>query len=220
MLKPHLRQADALVEVGDWAGAEAAYRHALALRPFHPATRNNLGRLYMQLGRFKEAETQFRELLEVSPDIVQARLNWASIMRRDGRWLGAERLYREALTYGDTRGEVEKKLGFIALQFRGDAGEAVRLYRAGIARQPEANSWTALGVALRRLPSDKEAEIAYAEALQLEPNHADAWFNLGNLYRDTERLEMARQAYARVVELADEALAQRARNELHLLTPQ
>ncbi len=220
MLKPHLRQADALVEVGDWAGAEAAYRHALVLRPFHPATRNNLGRLYMQLGRFKEAETQFRELLEVSPDIVQARLNWASIMLRDGRWQGAERLYREALTYGDTRGEVEKKLGFIALQFRGDAEEAVRLYRAGIARQPEAISWTALGVALRRLPSDKEAEIAYAQALQLEPNHADAWFNLGNLYRDTERLEMARQAYARVVELADEALAQRARNELHLLTPQ
>ncbi len=45
MLRPHLRLADALLrERGEaaFAAAEASYLRAIALRPHHPASRNNL----------------------------------------------------------------------------------------------------------------------------------------------------------------------------------
>ena len=220
MLKPHLRLGDALVDRGQWKGAEEAYLHALGLRPSHPAAGNNLGRLYVRQGRFAEAEAQFHHVLSVSPDVLQARLNLASLQLRTGRWEEAEMAYKEALLRGDSVGEAQKKLGYIALQYRRDPQSAVRYYRKGVLRAPDAGTWTALGVALRALGEYEEAEAAYHSALALDGTSADAWFNLANLYRDTGREERARSAYRRVGDSAVEPLASKALEQLHLLTPQ
>ncbi len=220
MLKPHLRLGDALVGVGAYERAEAAYGRALQLRTQHPAARNNLGLLYMRQGRFDEAEVQFRTLLDVSPDIVQARLNWALLLLRRGAWREAEAAYEEALRYGDTGGDAQKKLGYIALHHRSDSQRAVGFLSAGLALHPDAPTWTALGVALRSGGENGRAEAAYRAALALDGQSADTWFNLANLYRDTDRLDLARDAYRRVAEAAGHTLVQRAVQELQLLTPQ
>ena len=47
MLKPTFDRQDALTEAGRWREAEAAYLRALALRPQHVASGNNLGQLYI-----------------------------------------------------------------------------------------------------------------------------------------------------------------------------
>ena len=220
MLKSHLRLGDALAERSQWQHAEKAYLHALSLRPYHPASRNNLGRLYMRQGRFSEAESQFRLVLANAPNVVHARLNLASVLLRTGRWKEAETVYKEALLLGDTLGEAQKKLGYIALQYRKDLQSAVRYYREGLFHAPEAVTWTALGVALRALGQYDVAEDAYQSALTLNAANPEAWFNLANLYRDTERVEQARKAYRRVSDLAGETLASKALEQLHLLTPQ
>jgi tetratricopeptide (TPR) repeat protein len=108
MLKPHLQLGDALLARGENAAAEQAYLRALALRPQHPATRNNLGLLNMRQGRLAEAEAHFRALLATSPDILSARLNLAPLLLRGGEWQQADRHYALALQYGDTEGDAQK----------------------------------------------------------------------------------------------------------------
>ena len=220
MLKPHLRLGDALAEHSQWQHAEEAYLQALSLRPHHPAARNNLGRLYLGQGRLGEAESQFRLVLAGAPNVVHARLNLASLHLRAGRWEEAEAEYKKALSLGNTLGEAQKKLGYIALQHRKDFQSSVYYYREGLLHAPEAVTWTALGVALRALGQYDEAEDAYQSALNLNDANPEAWFNLANLYRDTERVERARKAYKRVGDIAGEPLSSKALEQLNLLTPQ
>ena len=211
MLKPHLRMGDALEKRGRSAEAEAAYLWALSLRAHHPATRNNLGVLYKSQGRLDEAETHFRALLATSPDIVHARLNLADLLLRQGRWREAETECHEALTYADTGGEAQKMLALIALRFRSDSERALKYAAVAVQLAPDAPTWLTRGVALKDLGRMVEAERAYRQALALEPDAPDAWFNLGNLYRDQGRVARARVAYARVAG-RDTPLGARARD--------
>jgi tetratricopeptide (TPR) repeat protein len=219
MLKPHLRWADALSAAGELAAAEKAYLHALHLRPHHPAVRNNLGRLYMQQGRIEEAEIQFRALLEVSADIVPARLNMAALLLRKGAWDEAEKQYLQALQYGDTAGDAQGKLGYIALKYHGDVTGALRYYEQALELRSDASIRVAYGVALRAAGRYEESEAAYKKALVIDVTWADAWYNLANLYRDTGQLRQALDAYKRVVDLAAAPLDKRAIEQIQLLTP-
>jgi tetratricopeptide (TPR) repeat protein len=195
MLRPHLRRADALEKKGQLPDAEKAYLRALALRPQHAATRNNLGVLYKKQHRLPEAEHQFRALLAVSPDIIQARLNLADLLLRQGQWRQAEVELLRALDFADTGGLAQKKLALIALQFAGDA-ERARVYgEQALALAEDAAIWTTQGVALRALGQVAQAEAAYRRALFLEPESIDTWFNLGNLYRDLQQPDKDLQAY-------------------------
>ncbi len=218
MLKPHLRLGDALAAKGDTAAAEQSYLRALALRSHHPAARNNLGLLNLHQGRLAEAEAHFRALLETSPDILPARLNLAALLLRRGDWQQADKHYVIALQYGDTEGDAQKKLGFIALHYKNAPQDAVRYYDAALALRADASTWVARGVALRTLGREVEAEQSYKRALLLAPQSADAWFNLGNLYRDNRRLADARDAYAQAERATQNAvLRDRARAELEQL---
>ena len=125
MLRPHLRLADALVLDEEYEAAEAAYLRAIALRPSHPASRNNLGLFYRNRGRLDEAQSQFGTLLAVSPDNVPARLNLAEIELQHGRWEAADTHYDSALIYDHTKGRAQVRRGQIELRFRGDAGVAL-----------------------------------------------------------------------------------------------
>ncbi|MEE3259150.1 MAG: tetratricopeptide repeat protein, partial [Candidatus Latescibacterota bacterium] len=215
MLKPHLRLGDALKKRGRLAEAEATYLRALALRPYHPATRNNLGVLYKQQGRLAAAETQFRTLLAASPDIVHARLNLAELVLRQGLWREAETECLQALEFADTGGEAQKMLALIALHYRSDPEQALTYSEVGLALAPDAAAWTTRGVALKALDRGREAEISYRRALEFEPGAIDTWYNLGNLYREMGQVDQALSAYAKVVALGrDTSLGTRAKKQI------
>ena len=203
MLKPHLRRGDALMEQDRLTEAEAAYQRAVALRPQHPGARNNLGRLYMQQGRRPEAEKEFRVLLQAAPGVAPARLNLAGLLLRQGRWEEAEAEYRRVLDFDDTRGIAQKHLGHIVLQYRDDPAAALAYYDQALALDsaPDAAFWCGRGVAFKALGRLAEAEEAYQQALASDAEYIEAWFNLGNLYRENGRLTAAIGAYAQVVAL-------------------
>ena len=224
MVKPHLRMGDALSERGRPEAAEAAYRRAVALRPEHPGARNNLGRLYLGRGRLAQAEEQFRGLLRVSPDMVAARLNLARLLLQRGDWQEAAAECRRVMDFDDpyATSVARGRLGQIALHYQADPELALEHYDAALAlaSEPGADLLLGRGVALKALRRSAEAETAYREALRLQPDFADAWYNLGNLYVAAGRLGEAAAAYAEVVKLdADEHLKSLAIEQLQSLRP-
>jgi len=222
MLKPHLRLGDALVRQGRQTEAEDAYLRAVSLRPQHPGARNNLGRLYLRQGRLQEAEGQFREVLQTSPDVVPARLNLASLRLRGGDWREAAAEYRRVLEFDDTGGVAQKNLGHIALKFQGKPGLALAYYDQAVdlTAAGDKSVWSGRGVALKALRRVPEAEASFLKALGLDPAYGEAWFNLGNLYRDTGRIPAAVRAYGKVVEIGgDSTLSTLAEEQLQSLKP-
>ena len=62
--------------------------------------------------------------------------------------------------------------------------------------QSNANAWLIAGMCARRLPGHQpQAEQALQQAIQLNPDRADAHYNLGNLYNDAGRNAEAVAAY-------------------------
>ena len=221
MVKPHVRLADALAAAGRLDQAEAAYLRALGLRPRHVAARNNLGLLYMERGQLAQAADQFRHLLETYPDNAPARLNLAGVLLRRGDWKAARDEYERVLA-AQRSADAHRHLGHIALRFGGDAARALEHYdralEAGEGHAPRVR--VARGVALRALGRPGEAEAAYRQALAGDPSLLEAWYNLGNLLLEQDRVAEAADAFGRAVELEpDGPLAERARAILESIVP-
>jgi tetratricopeptide (TPR) repeat protein len=162
----------------------------------------------MQAGRTAEAAEQFRTLLVASPDVVPARLGLASLLLLQGRWQQAKVEYEVALRHGDTDGLAQGRLGYIVLHHEADPGGALNYYNEGVAvagaAAERASLWVGRGVALRALGQDAAAERSYQQALMADSQHVEAWFNLGNLLRDSGRRPEAMEAYRRVLEFEPE----------------
>ena len=216
-LKSQLRWADSLVKNKDYEGSEAAYLRALDLRPGHVAAGNNLGHLYVEIGEFEKAEDVFSRVIDHDPTVLQARLNLAQLYLGTGRWRDAEIHYREVLRHGEPLGISEKKLGHIALQYQGDAEKAARFFEQAIKKSPDITTWISYGVSLRAIGSYAQSETAYKEAIKLAPEAGDAWYNLGNLYRDTGQLNLAIVAYKKVAQGTNKKLIVLAKEELERL---
>ena len=61
-----------------------------------------------------------------------------------------------------------------------------------------------MGESYRRLRQPKKAEKAFRRSLQLEPSRQDAWYDLGEVLLEQQRLNEAKIAFERVAELVDE----------------
>ena len=73
--------------------------------------------------------------------------------------------------------------------------QAVQTYTHGLAQFPDdSDLYNSLGVAYQYLGQFDEAEAAFRRAVELVPDHAKPWFNLGKLYLSQRRLEQARYA--------------------------
>ena len=214
MVKPHLRLADALAERGRLE--EAAYLSALTLRPAHPAVRNNLGRLYRKQGRLREAQDQFEAILAMTVHNIPARLNLAGLLQQQGNWQGAREQYERVLEFSHTNGVAQAHLGRIALHYQGRPDVAVGFYDAGLAVAPDdRNLLVGRGVARRALGQHALAEADYRRALASDSLFVDAWYNLGNLLRETGRSEQARRSFEHVVSIdADTELSRLAANQI------
>jgi tetratricopeptide (TPR) repeat protein len=106
-------------------GAEAAYRHALALDPAHADAHLNLGRLVHERGAFPEAEEHYRAAATSAPESAPARYNLGVVLEDQGRTTEAIDAYREALALDDTLAAAHFNLARLC-EARGEDAEALR----------------------------------------------------------------------------------------------
>jgi hypothetical protein len=131
---------------------------------------------------------------------------WTSLQQIDHSW----RLTRRATLLVAPReanaaaGEPHELRYAVALEAAGRHDEAVALYQRLSDKEPaSALVWTNLGNAEARRGRTIEAELAYRQALELEPENTDALNNLAwLLYEQGERLAEAEELARRAVGLA------------------
>ncbi|HXO25975.1 MAG TPA: tetratricopeptide repeat protein [Thermoanaerobaculia bacterium] len=143
---------------GDYAGAEALHREALAMQrrllgSEHPEVARSLNKLANVLddkGNYTGAEALYREALAMRQklmgkehqDVAASLANLASVLTDEGDYIGAEALHREALAMqrkllGNEHPNVATSLNNLAnvLYHKGDYAGAKALYREALAMQ-------------------------------------------------------------------------------------
>ncbi len=117
-----------------------------------------------------------------------------------GRLAEAEERYHQALSADGANPDALHLLGVLCLQ-KGNPMQAETLIRQALAIHENAFYLGNLGVALseqRKLP---ETEAIYRRALELKPDLAEAYYDLGNVLDAAKRFDEAETAYRRALEL-------------------
>ncbi|MEI9976981.1 MAG: tetratricopeptide repeat protein [Ignavibacteriota bacterium] len=133
-------------------------------------------------GQTERALAKWRELA-ISNPTGNVFLRLAGCAKDLGRIDEAQVAFKRVLDIDDRSPLALTELGIIALD-RHDYDTAEACLRRACEAEEGPGRFTLLGVALRNLGKDLEAEEAYRRAIQLDPEYDEAYFNLGVLFRD------------------------------------
>jgi tetratricopeptide (TPR) repeat protein len=149
-------------------------------------------------GQLECALEVWRELASSSPT-RNVFLRYGGAAKELGLLDEAEGAFRHAVEIGDRSAIALLELGIIALDRR-DYDTAEGYLRRACAAKEGPIGFTLLGVALRNLGKDLDAEEAYRSAIRLDPKYEEAHFNLGVLLRKNRPSE-AQALFRKALEL-------------------
>lgn len=207
----HDNFARALQESGVPAEAARHYRDALALAPVTAERFYNLGNALSVGGAPADAATAYRQAIDLKPSFSEAYNHLGTALqalgneRQDiGKLEEAVAAYRSAIGINGKYVDAYNNLGnaFMALQRHGGNASGGRKR----AMNERGSSWLA------------DAEAAYRRAIELEPERAGTYSNLGNALLEQNRLSDAAAAYDTAIAiLPDDAGAHWNRSQALLM---
>ena len=160
-----------------------------------------------EAGAGERAFALWRDLASSSPT-RNVFLRLAGCAKDLGLFDDAERAFARALEIDECSVRALTGLGTLAIHRRDYEVAAGYLRRACAVEESPAN-FTLLGVALRNMGKNLEAEESYQRAIRLDSKYEEAYFNLGVLLRD-DRPSEAQKLFRKALELdADYASAHR-----------
>ncbi len=134
--KAHVELGNQLAEARDYAGAAAAYRHALKLQPASPDILKDLGAVLHLLNWRTEAQTALELAVRLRPDFHDGWRNLGVVHAAAGEWDRAVRCFRHALRLFESWYDGHRFLS-IALQNSGKPEEAIAEAKAAVEYLPE-----------------------------------------------------------------------------------
>lgn len=172
----HMNLGQALAARGELAGAEAAYRSALALggpSVVREEVLRNLAALLIGSKRGAEAEALLEEGLRSAPRNADLLNNLAVLELEKGQLDRAEPLARTAIEAAPTNGNGYNTLGEILLA-RGQDAQSLELFQQAVALDPDISSrhWN-VAVAAERLGRSAEACAALQRHDAIEKGTAE-----------------------------------------------
>ena len=206
--------------------AEKCYRRAIEIKPDFVESYNNLAIILQDKGGYVEAEKYFRRAIELNPNYAEAYNNIGNLLKDTGRNKEAEIYYKLSLKINPKNYKVYNNLGLLCADSQ-RLDDAEMFYRKAIELNPNfAEAYNNLGNILRNknqmpisvkaaetaLDKSADASIAVAEfeseaekyfrrAIELNPNYAEAYNNIGNLFNDTGRMEEAKEFYLKALSI-------------------
>ncbi len=182
------------VRSGDAALAEDAYRRLLTVNPSSSAARRELAAVVSGRGEFKESEQLLREALQLAPGDEASSGDLVAALLGQGDLKGAEAEARRMASLGPGSALANYQLG-VALQLQKNEDQAIAAYKAALKQSPLADQpLTDLVFLLIRTGRRAEAEAYLDQHLESNPGHVTARILLATVYRDSGRVDAAREA--------------------------
>jgi predicted O-linked N-acetylglucosamine transferase (SPINDLY family) len=164
-----LTLADAELQAGHAAQAEAIFRQIIASQPDCAAAWGNLGNLLEAQGQWSDAAGAHGNALRILPNIGELHFKLANALQECNRIDQAIIYFRSAVALSPGDSDLMNRLGH-ALYLSGDVDQAVAILRQAIAVDPiSAPPYNNLGNILRELGRLDEALAAFDRAIQLAP---------------------------------------------------
>lgn len=199
--QPHNSLGVMLKELGDLAGAEAAFRTAIELLPHYPDALTNLGNILSETGRLVDAESMHRRVVALAPNHADAHNNLATTLSKQERWEEAVAECQIAVELQPARLDFQINLGGVLCALE-DWSEAATVLRRSVTRAPEnADARAMFGIALHNLGESQQAAAAHRVATELRPERASNWANLAAAQVDLDDPDAALSSCRRALVL-------------------
>lgn len=176
---PSLQRAAAALMSGNLPAAEAVLRPVLAARPHDVAALRMLADVALRLGRLREAEQLLRRAVGLAPAFDFARYNLATALHLQNR--SGEALAELDRMKGNDN---EESLSMRAAIYSriGRYKEAASLYRDLASRNSDrVEIWISLANVLKFAGDQEGAVSSYRRAIEVFPEHGEAWWGLADL---------------------------------------
>ncbi|HTD91479.1 MAG TPA: tetratricopeptide repeat protein [Burkholderiales bacterium] len=184
---------------GDYAGAIAAYRLALAATPDHPRAAGLLGTALLQSGDAPQALRYLAVAVSKQRHDAGLLATLAQAYFATEQFVPAADAFRKAARINPA--EPQFTLGLAnSLAMQGQHGDARRLLERLVARHPaHAMAWFNFGNVLRDLHELAPATEAYRKALTLAPDFIEARNALGSVLHSSLKLVDAEREYRQCI---------------------
>ena len=219
-----LQQGVAAHNAGNPQEAERLYRAILQVQPKHPDANHNLGLLAVSMDQPGVALPLFKSAIDVNPNIEQFWLSYIEALIAERQFEKA----KQALKKGKKKGVSKEKLKALTQKLvsvkagnnliqapsqvemqtlinhyqNGQYGDAEKLAISITEQFPGHQfGWKVIGALLEKTGRKSEALNANQKAVHLEPEDAEAHYNLGNTFMGLGRLEEAEASYKQTIAL-------------------
>ena len=206
-------------KAGQIQEADRFYTAILNAQPKHPDANHNMGVLAVGVGKVQEALPFFKIALETHPAKAQFWLSYIDALIKLDKFADAEAVLGQAKrkgAKGDSLDRLEQRLNEVKVQepSQGQLQKLIDLHSQGqlqqALKQAEALNhkfplsvvlYNIKGAVLQGLGQLDLSILTYKKALDIEPNYADASYNMGMALQRQGKLEEAIQAYKKAIEI-------------------
>lgn len=195
----------AWIQTSYWHDGQRLFEHALKVNSKNYMTRNNLGIIFIEQGKFAEAVEQFSSALQANPNYVQAHQNLGIAYDKMGHFKEEVKAYQNAIKLKPDLFEAYYALG-AAYGKLSRFGEQIESYRKALKIKPDyAKVHFDLGVAYGKIGRFEDEIESYRLAVKIKPDFVEAYNNLGVACARIGRFQDSIQAFKKAIELKPDA---------------
>ncbi|MES1221665.1 MAG: tetratricopeptide repeat protein, partial [Bacteroidota bacterium] len=166
-------------EKGELEKAAAYFEKLVAMDKTNPVNQNDLGVLYYQTGLTDKAIDQYFKAIELKPEIPLYHENLGIAYEAKGDKENALSNYQQALSLEQDKPRLYNRLGIFYYSDK-QFDKAIEYYKQAVAGEPKNEIYVEnLVLALIGKGDQVEEEIYLQQLLKINPNHFNAWNELG-----------------------------------------
>ena len=202
---------------GLYSRAEYFFEQAVKVGVLNAEVFNNRGSNLRSLGRISDALVNFDKAIEIDATFATAHFNRGNALKQLGRFKEALLSYNKAIAFDPKYVEAYNNFGNL-LRDCGRPGLSLEFYKTAINLRPShVASYNNLGVALDLVGSYSEAQLAFLQALDIDPENAEIRVNRAMMLLRSGDYESGWVEYEWRLKMAD-SIAKHSSIEQPLLT--
>ena len=160
---------------------------AIKLRPEYLEAYNNRGNVLLELGKSTEALKSFEKAIELKPDFAEAYNNQGNALLKLKRIDSALKSYEKSISLMPNYYQAYHNCGR-AFYERNKKNEILKNYEKS-----------------KKFNSDLDSAIKnYKKAIELKPDFAEAYFDLGSIFSEVNKNDAAVEYYQKAIDLKKE----------------